>query len=164
MQNRNWAINMDNKNNFKYNMSFYYQSTIIYFVAFVIYLVIRGQFIEDSYTLVTKDPIIYFFGIIVMVSLLSLLFNLYKNKHLHIADTEIQFIDRFQKRSFPFKEMESIKISKFKTARLSNKAFRLIRIKLNNRRRLLVIRPYDYENQNELLARFQDKKQRIENS
>ena len=153
---------MDDKNNFKYNTSFYYQSTIIYFVVFVIYLVIRGQFIEDSYTLVTKDPIIYFFGIIVLVSLLSLLFNLYKNKQLQIADDGIHFIDRFKKRSFLFKEMESIKISKFKSARLSNKAFRLVRIKLNNRRRPLIIRPYDYEKQNEMLNRFQEIKQRIE--
>ncbi|HEY4756713.1 MAG TPA: hypothetical protein VIH28_11700 [Ignavibacteriaceae bacterium] len=154
---------MDDKNNFKYNMSFYYQSTIIYFVVFVIYLVIRGQFIEDSYTLITKDPIIYFFGLIVLVSLLSLLFNLYKNKHVQIADDGIHFIDRFKKRTFLFNEMESIKISKFKKSRSSNKAFRLIRIKLNNRRRPVIIRPYDYEKQNELLTRFQEIKQRIEN-
>lgn len=154
---------MDDKNSFRYNMSFYYQSTIIYFVVFVIYLMIRGQFIEDYYTLVTKDPIIYFFALIVMVSLLSLLFNLYKNKHLQIADDGIHFIDRFKKRSFLFKEIENIKISKFKTTRLSNKAFRLVRIKLNNRRRPLIIRPYDYEKQNELLSRFQEIKQRIEN-
>jgi len=154
---------MDDKNNFKYNMSFYYQSTIIYFVVFVIYLVIRGQFIEDSYTLITKDPIIYFFGLIVLVSLLSLLFNLYKNKHVQIADDCIHFIDRFKKRTFLFNEMESIKISKFKKSRSSNKAFRLIRIKLNNRRRPVIIRPYDYEKQNELLTRFQEIKRRIEN-
>jgi hypothetical protein len=162
MQNRRRIISMDDKNNFKYNMSFYYQSTIIYFVVFVIYLVVRGQFIEDSYTLVTKDPIIYFFGIIVLVSLLSLLFNLYKNKHVQIVDDSIHFIDRFKTRTFLFNEIESIKISKFKSSRISNKAFRLIRIKLNNRRRLLIIRPYDYEKQNELLIRFQEIKQRIE--
>lgn len=153
---------MDDKNIFKYNMAFYYQSTIIYFVVFVIYLVVRGQFIEDSYTLVTKDPIIYFFGIIVLVSLLSLLFNLYKNKHVQIADDGIHFIDRFKKRIFLFNEIESIKISKFKSSRISNKAFRLIRIKMNNRRRPLIIRPYDYEKQNELLNRFQEIKQKIE--
>lgn len=153
---------MNDKNNFKYNMSFYYQSTIIYFIVFVIYLVIRGQFIEDSYTLVTKDPIIYFFGIIVLISLISLLYNLYKNKHLQIADDGIYFIDRFKSRTFLFKEMENIKISKFRRKRLNNKVFQLIRIKLSNRRRPLIIRPYDYENQNELLNRFQEIKQRLE--
>jgi hypothetical protein len=154
---------MSDKNIFKYNMSFYYQSTIIYFVVFVIYLIVRGQFIEGSFTLVTKDPIIYFFAIIVLVSLLSLLFNLYKNKHLQITEDGIEFIDRFKKRIFHFNEMDRINISKFKRARSSNKAFQLIRIKMSNRHRPLIIRPYDYENQNELLNRFQEIKQRIEN-
>ena len=62
---------------FKYNMSFYYQSTIIYFIVFILYVVIRGEFVEDSFKLITRDPIIYFFAIIVSVSLISLLYNLY---------------------------------------------------------------------------------------
>ena len=61
---------MNDKTNFKYNMSFYYQSTIIYFIVFVIYVIIRGQFVDDSYTLVTKDPIIYVLGIIVLISMI----------------------------------------------------------------------------------------------
>lgn len=153
---------MDDKNNYKYNMSFYYQSTIIYFVVSVLYLIIRGQFIEDSYTLVTKDPIIYFLGIIVLVALFSLLFNLYKNRHLQFKEDGIYFIDRFKQRSFLYSEMQSLKISKLKTTRLNNKAFRLVRIKLTNRRRPLIIRPYDYENQNELINRFNEIKNMIE--
>ncbi len=144
-------------------MSFYYQSTIIYFVVFLLYLVIRGEFIEDSYKLVTKDPIIYFLGIIVLISLISLLYNLYKGKQLRIDDDGIRFIDRFKKKIFLFKDMEQIKISKIRSSRLNNTAFRLIRIKMNNRRRPLIIRPYDYEKQNELINRFEEIKQRIEN-
>jgi len=153
---------MDDKNIFKYNMSFYYQSTIVYFVVFLLYLIIRGEFVEDSFKLVTKDPIIYFLGIIVVVSVISLLYNLYKNKHLQIGDDGIYFIDRFKKRSFLFGEMESIKISKVRIEKESKKAFRLIRIKMKNRRRLLMLRPYDYEKQNELVNRFTELQQRIE--
>ena len=50
-------------------MSFYYQSTIIYFIAFAIYLLIRGQFVESSYTLITRDPIIYLLAFIVVAHL-----------------------------------------------------------------------------------------------
>lgn len=142
-------------------MSFYYQSTIIYFVVFVIYLIIRGQFIEDSYTLVTKDPIIYFFAIIVLVSIVTLLYNLYKNKHLEINDEGIHFIDRFKKRTFLYTQIESLKISKFRSSRVNKKALLLIRIKLTTRRRPLFIRPYDYENQNELLLLFEEIKQML---
>jgi len=127
-----------------------------------LYLIIRGEFVEDSFKLVTKDPIIYFLGIIVVVSVVSLLYNLYKNKHLQIGDDGICFVDRFKKRSFLFGEMESIKISKVRLEKESNKAFRLIRIKMKNRRRPLMLRPYDYEKQNELVNRFTELQQRIE--
>lgn len=153
---------MNDKTNFKYNMSFYYQSTIIYFIVFVIYVIIRGQFVEDSYTLVTKDPIIYVLGIIVLISMIALLFNLFKNRQLQIAEDGIHFIDRFKKRSFQFTEMKRVNISKVRRTGFSNNAFQLIRIKLSSRRRPLIIRPFDYENQNELLNRFHEIKNKIE--
>lgn len=143
-------------------MSFYYQSTIIYFIVFVIYVIIRGQFVDDSYTLVTKDPIIYLLGIIVLISMIALLFNLFKNRQLQIAEDGIHFIDRFKKRSFQFTEMKRVNISKVRRTGFSNNAFQLIRIKLSSRRRPLIIRPYDYENQNELLNRFHEIKNKIE--
>ena len=54
---------------FKYNMSFYYQSTIIYFVVLVIYVIIRGEFVEDEFKLIIKDPIMYLLAIIVLFRL-----------------------------------------------------------------------------------------------
>src|SRR5690606_33855877 len=97
---------------FKYNMSFYYQSTIIYFAAFVIYIIIRGEFVEDSFRLITKDPIIYFFGFIVLFSLISLLYNVYKNKHLEISDEEISFVNKFKRKAFRIKDIKWIRISR----------------------------------------------------
>ena len=88
---------------FKYNMSFYYQSTIIYFVVFGLYIIIRGEFVENSFKLITKDPIIYFFGMIVLISLVSLLYNLYKNKYMQITDEEISFFSRFKQKVFLLK-------------------------------------------------------------
>ena len=146
---------------FKYNMSFYYQSTIIYFVAFVLYILIRGEFIEGSFVLITKDPIIYLFAIIVFISVVSLLYNLYKNRHLEISDNEISFIDRFKTRTFKYEDMLRIKISKNKKQSKRN-PLRLIRIKLKNRRRLVVVRLSDYENADELLKVFDDLRMRIE--
>src|ERR1035438_274852 len=88
-------VKMENlkRNIYKYNMSFYYQSTIIYLVVFLIYIMIRDEFVEGSYRLVTNDPIIYFFGIIVLVSIIALLYNLYKNRHLEISDDAISFVN-----------------------------------------------------------------------
>ncbi len=155
-------MNFEAKNKkeiFRYNMSFYYQSTIIYFVAFLLYALIRGEFVENSFTLITKDPIIYFFAIIVLVSIAALLFNIYKNRHLEVNDQSIVFVNRSRMKEFRFENIVRIKISREK-----NGAFRIVRIKLNNRKRPLVIRPYDYENGKDLLKRFQDIKSKIENN
>ncbi len=148
------------KKSFKYNMSFYYQSTIIYFVVFILYVIIRGEFVEDSFKLVMKDPIIYFFAIIVGVSLVSLLYNLYLNKHLEIGEEKISFVNRFAVKTFLISHIAEIKISN-PEKRKKNRAFRLIRIKLKHRRRPIFIRPYDYENEEELIGRFQEMKDRL---
>jgi hypothetical protein len=146
---------------FKYNMSFYYQSTITYFVIFIVYLVIRGEFVEDSYKLITRDPIIYFFAIIVIVSVISLLYNLYKNRHIRVTNEGISFIDRFGTRTLHLADIDYIKPAR-ETGRFRNIASRLIRIKIKNKRRLLVIRPNDYENTNDLLSAFNELKKKAE--
>ncbi len=153
--------NQDRKSTFKYNVSFYYQSTIIYFVVFIIYAIIRGEFFEGSFILITKDPIIYFFAIIVMVSIISLLYNIYKNKHLEISQRGISFVDRFKVRIFNKEEMSSISISERRDSTKKN-VFRLIRIKLKDRRRPIIIRPYDYENESDLINRITELKTEIE--
>ena len=150
-----------NKKVFKYNMSFYYQSTLIYFGAFILYLVIRGEFVEDSFTLITRDPIIYFFAIIVFVSVVALLYNLYKNRHLEITSDGFAFINRFGEKKFKFEDMLTIKISRRKDP-AKGSVLRLVRVKLKNRKRPVIIRPYDYENENELLKNLLEIKNRIE--
>jgi hypothetical protein len=146
---------------YKYNMSFYYQSTITYFVIFIIYLVVRGEFVEDSYKLVTRDPIIYFFALIVLVSVISLLYNLYKNRHLKIAPEGISFIDRFRSKTLNSSDIEEIRLAR-EPGRFRNIASRLIRVRIKNRKRLLVIRPNDYENVPELLNSFKELKRIVE--
>jgi len=149
------------KETFRYNMSFYYQSTIIYFVVFALYLVIRGEFVEETFTLITKDPIIYLLGAIVTISLVSLLYNIYKNKYLELSEEGISFVTRFGRKNIMLGQIKRIKISK-QRERIANRAFRLIRIKLKNRKRSVIIRPYDYENEDKLLKKFEELKSRIE--
>jgi hypothetical protein len=152
---------LNTKETFKYNMSFYYQSTIIYLVVFALYLVIRGEFVEETFTLITKDPIIYLLGAIVIISLVSLLYNIYKNKYLEISGEGIAFVTRFGEKRILLDHIKRVKISR-RRERIQNHAFRLVRIKLKNRRRSVIIRPYDYENEEKLLRKFELLKARIE--
>jgi hypothetical protein len=152
---------LKNKSTFKYNMSFYYQSTIIYFIVFAVYLIIRGQFIENYYTLVTRDPIIYLLALIVLVSLFSLIYNLLRNRHIEFSENGIAFIDKFKSREISKNDIKYIRLSKDRRFQKSN-ALKFIRIKLKSRRRPVVIRPSDYENEIELIKRFHQLKMEIE--
>lgn len=153
---------LKHKSTFRYNMSFYYQSTIMYFVVFALYLIIRGEFVDNSYTLVVKDPIIYFLAIIVVISIFALLINLFKKRHIEIDQNGIAYISRFNKREIPVDKIEKIRFTK-ERREVHTKAFQLIILKLKLRRRRLLIRPTDYENHDELIKRFMELKTFIEN-
>jgi hypothetical protein len=152
---------LKHKSKFKYNMSFYYQSTIIYFVVFAIYLLIRGQFVESSYTLITRDPIIYLLAFIVVVSLFALFFNLYRNRYIEFSNEGLIFSDRFGSKLIHKNEIKEIKLGKDRRYDKSN-PLKLVRIKIKSRIRPFVVRPNDYENENELLKKFHQLKLEIE--
>jgi len=152
---------LKHKSKFKYNMSFYYQSTIIYFVAFAIYLLIRGQFIESSYTLITHDPIIYLLAFIVVISVFALLFNLYRNRYIEFSNEGLIFSDKFGSKLIHKNEIKEIKLGKDRRYDKSN-PLKLVRIKIKSRIRPFVVRPNDYENETELLKKFHQLKLEVE--
>lgn len=152
---------LKHKSKFKYNMSFYYQSTIIYFIAFAIYLLIRGQFVESLYTLITRDPIIYLLAFIVVISVVALLFNLYRNRYIEFSNEGLIFSDRFGSKLIHKNEIKEIKLGKDRRFGKSN-ALKLVRIKIKSRIRPFVVRPSDYENENELLKKFHQLKLEVE--
>ena len=152
---------LKHKSIFKYNMSFYYQSTIIYFVVFALYLIIRGEIVDNSYTLVIKDPILYFLAIIVVISIFALLLNLYKRRYIEIDQNGIAFVNRFKRKEISSDKIESIRVTN-KRRTSQSKGFQLIILKLKIRKRKLLIRPTDYENYDELIKRFLELKSRIE--
>ena len=152
---------LKHKSKFQDNMSFYYQSTIIYFVAFAIYLLIRGQFVESSYTLITRDPIIYLLAFIVVVSLVALFFNLFRNRYIEFSNEGLIFSDRFGSKLIHKNEIKEVKLGKDRRYGKSN-ALKLVRIKVKTRLRPVVVRPSDYENENELLKKFHQLKLEVE--
>ena len=150
-----------NKSVFKYNMSFYYQSTIIYFIVFALYLVIRGEFVENEFTLITRDPVLYFLAIIVTISVLSILYNLFKSKHIEIDDESIAFIDRFKERRFNKSDIVFVKFFRQKRS-TERKRFRIVRIKIEGKRRPIMFRTSDYENEEELYNKILELKSAVE--
>ena len=149
-----------NKEVFKYNMSLYYQSTIIYFLVFVLYVAVRGQFSQGAFKL-GFDPIVYFFILILVIALISILYNLYLNKKLVVDEKGISFINRRKTRLYKTADIIFINIAKERQY-FNNSAFKLIRIKFKNKRGSLIIRPHDYENEKELINSFVLLKSKLE--
>jgi hypothetical protein len=127
----------------------------------VLYILIRGKFVEDSFTLITRDPIIYLFAFIVLYSLVSLVYNVYKNRYLEISDDEISFVNRFKSKTFKISDINWIRISR-KSKPPKKSPLRVVGIKFNTRKRPVVLRPSDYENSEELLNFFNESKTRTE--
>jgi len=157
------AETSNNKSVYKYNMSFYYKSTIIYFIVFVLYLVIRGEFVEDSFTLVISDPVLYFLGLIVIFSIAALLYNQLLNKHIEITANSIAFINRFKERRFIKNQIVFIKFFRQKGSTKS-KRMRIVRIKIENRLRPIMFRISDYDNEDDLYNDILEMKAAIENN
>jgi hypothetical protein len=135
---------------FKYNMSLYYQATIVYLVFFIIYALVQGQFIGGSFSLITKDPVIYFFTFVLVVTVLALLYNLIQNRYIEIFDKVIIIKKGSRKREINFDDIRNIKIFREKRYSRAN-PFRKIRIIMKNKKLPITIRPYDYENSEKLI-------------
>jgi hypothetical protein len=145
---------------FNYNLSFYYQSTIVYLIVFLLYVILKGSFTNGNFMVITEDAIMFLLAIIVFISIASLLYNWYKKKYLEIDDDGIRFGSRFKTRYIKNSDILEIRIPKRKTPHKKN-VFRLIIMKIKNRRRRIVLRPYDYENESELIKRFEEKMESI---
>ncbi len=150
------------KTRFKFNLNIYYQSTIIYFVAFVLYVIVRGEFVEDSFNLILKDPVLYLFGLIVIFSVLSLIYNMNRKRFIEIDENEIVIGNRYNLKKISFNEIEQIKIFKKKPEK-NYSLLRIVRVKLENRKRTIAIRTSDYENEEVLIEKFTQIKNKIEN-
>jgi hypothetical protein len=128
----------------------------------VLSLVIRGEFVDGSFTLVIHDPVLYFLGLIVVISLLALLYNQMLNKHIEITVDEIAFCNRFKERRF--KKNQIVLIKTFRQRRSTgSKRLRIVRIKIENRIRPILIRLSDYENEDDFYKKIETMKIEIEN-
>ncbi len=150
------------KNRFKYNLNIYYQSTIIYFIAFLLYVIVRGEFVEDSFNLILKDPVLYAFGVIVVISVLTLLINMNRKRFIEIDENGIVFGTKNSSKRIDLNEIEQIKIFEKKLEK-EYSFLRVVRIKLKNRKRTLAIRTSDYENEEQLIEKITEFKNYIEN-
>lgn len=138
---------------YKYRMDFYYQSLVFYLIFFVLYAVIRGNFFEEKFILVLNDPIIYILVLFILLFLVIVIMNIIRNRQIVLKPDKIVLKNRFGSREIFLNEILNIRIGKHRK-RWQDETYRIIKIKLLNRRKWLRIRANDYEKGHELIREF----------
>lgn len=142
------------KKEFKYKLDFYYQQTLIYLSVLVLYAGIRGSFIENQFSFVFNDPIVFIFVIFFFISLVTLFLNVYRNRKLILFDDKIIFHTRAQEREIPLTEIEWMHIGRERFVQTAGK-FQLVIFKVRGRRWSYRIRVGRYERDRELVAEME---------
>jgi len=136
----------------KYRLDFYYQSLVIYLIFFAAYVLIRGSF-SESFKSLYNDPIFYILIIFIAFFLLIVVINIIRSPMIILKSDRVEFKNRFGSREVMYDDILNIKIGKRRKAD-EDITYRIIKLKLKHRRRMLRIRANDFERGNELIREF----------
>ncbi len=142
------------KKEFKYKLDFYYQQTLIYLSALVLYAGIRGSFIENQFSFVFNDPIVFIFIIFFFISLVTLFLNIYRSRKLILYDDKIVFHSRSEEREIPITDIEWMHIGRERSVQTAGR-FQLVIFKVRGRRWSFRIRVGRYERDRELITEME---------
>ena len=142
---------------YKSRLDFYYNSLIIYFIFFVAYTLIRGEFSREKFSILLNDPIIYVILIFMIFLLLVLISNAIRAKTLIFTADKIILKNRFGQRELNKSEILLVKFSRERKRRSEDKSLiRIVKLRLLNRKRLLRIRLSEFNNEKELINEFKN--------
>lgn len=136
----------------KYRLDFYYQSLVIYLIFFVAYVLVRGS-LSESFKNVYNDPIFYILIIFIAFFLVIVIINIIRSPMIILKNDRVEFKNRFGSREVIYTDILSIRIGRQRKAE-EGITYRIIKLKLKHRRRMLRIRANDFERGNELIKEF----------
>lgn len=136
----------------KHRMDFYYQSLVIYLLFFAAYVLIRGT-VGESFKALYNDPIFYILILFIIIFLFLVVINIIRSPMIILKSDRITFKNRFGERDVLFSDILSVKIGRRKR-REEEMTYRIIKLKLKNRRKQLRVRANDFERGGELIKEF----------
>lgn len=142
-------------------MDFYYQSLVIYLLFFVAYVLIRGT-IGESFKSLYNDPIFYILILFILIFLVIVVLNIIRAPMIILKEDRIIFKNRFGEREVLLSDIINVKIGRIRK-RDEEMTYRIIKLKLKNRRKQLKIRANDFERGGELINEFLKIKQPVQN-
>ena len=135
----------------------YYVATIAYLLFLIIYAMVKGTLIDERFSLILKDPIVYVLVLCALVSIVALIVAVILNKRVIIRDRELVFVTRFKTRTLTPERIESISFRSGSRTRVRQGIpERAARLKLKGRRRLLWIRPSAFDRHEEMMEQLRE--------
>jgi len=147
---------MEQNRIYKARLDFYYKLIVIYFIFFVMYVIMRGSFGTNEFTIVFHDPIIYITGLFILYSLIVLTVNAIRGKEIEFLADRFILENRFGKREILFSDIISIRYSRERKRYKDGRSnVRRVGIKLKDRKKILRIRLSEFYDERKLLGEFQ---------
>lgn len=140
---------------FRHRLDIYYLATIGYVVTLVVYTIVRGTLIGDTFSVVWQDPIVYLLAICSVVSLVALIVVAVSDRRIIVSNHELRFRTRFRERVLTPDEIAWIGFRRERPVR-GGQPYPAARIKLRSRRRLLRLRPVSFERSSQLARAIRD--------
>ena len=146
-----------NKRAYKYKLDFYYKSLALYLITLVIYILIKGKFFLARFEVVVKDPIIYIISIFIFFYLILLVLNALRGREIIFETDSIIFKNRFGQKVINLNEIIQIRFSREKKRMREERSdSRIIKLKLNHRRRMIRVKLSDFNDEKELMNEFKN--------
>ena len=147
---------MEQNRIYKARLDFYYKLIVIYFIFFVMYVIMRGSFGTNEFTIVFHDPIIYITGLFILYSLIVLTVNAIRGKEIEFHPDRFILENRFGKREILFSDIIGIRYSRERKRNNAGRSnVRRVGIKLKDRKKILRIRLSEFYDERKLLGEFQ---------
>jgi hypothetical protein len=144
----------NDKHVYHFKLDFLYQAIAVYAGTIVLYLFIRGWFVEKEFSIVWRDPILYLLCAITLVSILALLYYVLMKRRIEVEGDTINFVSAVRRRSIKRSDVESVRIGR-ETGSKVLRGMRVVSIRLRDRRRPVRIRPTYFNNGQQLASDLQ---------
>ncbi|HET7153352.1 MAG TPA: hypothetical protein VFJ29_06270, partial [Candidatus Kapabacteria bacterium] len=138
---------------FTYKLDFYYQAMAIYAVTLAAYAVVVS-FTKGSMDFVMKDQVVYLLAFCTLASAVGLLINVISGRTIIVEIDKIVFASRFHRREIKASDILWIHIGREKRMKVRG-SYRVAKIKLRERRRLLRLRPSLFRPEDALIDALQ---------
>lgn len=130
---------------FSHRLDFYWQAIAMYSVALAAYSFLRGTITEGKLSITLNDPIVLLLAIFVIATSIGALISLYIQRKIIIRPDSIIIHNRFREKTIKIQNIQRITFGKEK--RFQRGAYRIIKINITGKRRLMRIRPSTYDNE-----------------